>query len=1059
MVNDKSFNISNILNKVKEKVALTSDKNYTPDIMEFCYSKKYLNLKNIDRIGAGVTLYPLQQIILKCFYRGQPGNENLKLDKDELQYLIDNKMDDILNKYHTDANFRELILVAGRRCVGENTEILLENGEVKTVKELVENNISSITCFGINEESYNICKNPNSEIFFNGIQDVYRVTLNNGSYIDVTDNHPFLTINGWTETKFLKIKDRVATPKILPVFGKNSEVTDSEASLLGYMIGDGSYTQSIPYFVCKNEIIKEHFEECLRKFSNEISMKLDNSKELKIYYRITKKKRIHKPNDLSLFLNKHGLKNKTSHTKFIPSAILKSSESIAACFLRALFSCDGSIYLKYNKRDKNCKPSVTYTSVSEKLTRDVQGLLLRFGIFSILRKRIIDTNFKKNVTAYEININNASDVAAFLDKISFIGKDEKIKYIKNEYILKNKSNNISYSLPREIWKTVDNINNERFSDREMLSEKIGGHARCHRHYSPSKEKIRTISTVLESKTLEKLSNDSILWLPIKNIEYIGKQKTYDISVPIENQHNFIANNIITHNSGKNLLTSVIASYECMRLLECPNGSPFSYYGLAAGNPIYVISIANSADQAKILFTEIKQRMQMSDYFRNKIGKIEMDRIWLKTPEDQRTNKELVDAGIDNAQTAGSVCIMSGHSNSDGLLGKRIFTLLFDEVASFKATSSANSGERLYTALGPATADFKRPNAHYIDSTDGLTKPILDSKIISISSPRGEEGIFFSLWSSAPKVYNRLAFQAKTWKMNLGISEISLRSEFKYMTPSEFAMEFGAEFSGTTGEKFIPDMYVDAAVAFGSQLGLKQRLIGTPGHLYFAHLDPASTSHNYALVILHVEEHWRTVINERGIEKKEKAKIYIVDHVKVWRPINGQSIRVQEVDDYIIGLAKRFKFGLVTYDSWNSIGSIQKLRSKGVSSKCTPFRRQYKMFMYNNLEQLLVNKQLALPFGTIDSDLMINELKSIKRIFGPQGFRIKPDMSGLVNTDDMCDALAGCCAIATETITSGNAKGVLAYLPHKGSNDLTWNIGGANYSSSTWNFLHNKFGKL
>lgn len=464
--------------------------------------------------------------------------------------------------------------------------------------------------------------------------------------------------------------------------------------------------------------------------------------------------------------------------------------------------------------------------------------------------------------------------------------------------------------------------------------------------------------------------------------------------------------VLGRRSGKDFLTSLMALYEAMKLIECPGGSPFTYYEMASGNPIYILTIATSSDQARILFTEIKERMQASVYFRNKIGKMESDRMWFLTPEDRKKNKELIKAGFSSASSTinGSICIMSGHSNSEGLLGKRIFTLLLDEVASFKSTGSVNSGERIYSSLTPATADFKTPgkikfNSINEEHPEGL--PMYDSKIISISSPRAEEGILFRLYKESAGDDSCMAIKLPTWKVNAKFREDSLRNEFKFMSPVEFQMEFGAEFSGTAGEKFIPDRYVDEAMEIGAKLNLDQAVQGRPGLIYYAHLDPAATSHNYALVVLHVEERVRMVEQENGLKVKNKFKMFVVDHMKMWSPTQTASINVEEVDRYIISLAQRFRMAMVSYDVWSAVHSTQKLRAKGIPCKVTPFRKAYKNQIYNQLEDLMVNHQLALPQRGPYAEQMMMELKCLKRIYAPTGFKIQPDPEAQTRTDDMC----------------------------------------------------------
>lgn len=518
--------------------------------------------------------------------------------------------------------------------------------------------------------------------------------------------------------------------------------------------------------------------------------------------------------------------------------------------------------------------------------------------------------------------------------------------------------------------------------------------------------------------------------------------------------------VLGRRSGKDFMTGIIASYEAMRLLELPGGDPNKYYGITGGNPIFILTVATSGDQAKILFNEIKSNIQRSPYFKDKVGHIESDKIWLLTPNDKLHNKAAREQDMLSSVIPGSVVIMSGHSNSESLLGKGYFALLFDEVASYKTTGGASSGERLFSALGPGTVAFKRPilDENGNQTYDEYGKPAmrLDSKMISISSPRGEEGILWKIYQESGRTPDRLAYKLPTWKVNEGITYAMLRNQNKYMTAVDFNMEFGAEFSGTHGEKFIKDSYVDMAIDIGRQMGLEHRQHGIPGMVYYVHLDPAATSHNYALVLVHIEERYRYAENEP--RKKEKVKLFVVDHIKVWTPGTHTAISVEEVDQYILDLNKRFRIGMVSYDTWNSLSSVQKLRAKGIPTKTTQYRKQYKMFIYDHLEHLLINKQIAFPFKGPHAEDLEMELKCLKRIYTPVGYKIEPDPEGVVTTDDICDALAGACGIAIEQAYTGYAQSTTVFLPQARSmENQQWKIGSGSFGHQQWNSLHRKFG--
>ena len=85
------------------------------DIVTFCNSPDYLDLPS-----SGLNLYTSQRVILKSFYAGSRGNENLSLDEEEKKWLCANcevhEMSQTINKIAKQRlPFKELCVVAGRR--------------------------------------------------------------------------------------------------------------------------------------------------------------------------------------------------------------------------------------------------------------------------------------------------------------------------------------------------------------------------------------------------------------------------------------------------------------------------------------------------------------------------------------------------------------------------------------------------------------------------------------------------------------------------------------------------------------------------------------------------------------------------------------------------------------------------------------------------------------------------------------------------------------------------------------------------------------------------------
>jgi hypothetical protein len=460
-------------------------------------------------------------------------------------------------------------------------------------------------------------------------------------------------------------------------------------------------------------------------------------------------------------------------------------------------------------------------------------------------------------------------------------------------------------------------------------------------------------------------------------------------------------------AGKDFIVSIIALYESMKLLEIPGGDPYAYYEIASDNTINILTIANSKTQAAIAFDAIKSKLFASPYFKDKFipDGMTKDSIFLLTPQDKKNNKDKKEKKL--SLDTGSVGILVGHSNSDTLLGKGCMVLLLDEVASYKATGGSSSGDRIYTALTPTVRTYFR--RVYQKDDEGnfvlnekqekvITNRIYDGKVISISSPRAQEGKFYELFKTTKDFPSRLTCRLPTWEVNTHHTRKSLRDSETSMSEGEFMMEYGAEFSGAAMEYFFTEDQVDSCF---NDHPFKLREIGEPGRVYFAHFDPATSSHNYAIVILHKEFY----LNK---ETLKTDYIIVVDHIKFWSPGTGKPIDVNIVDDYIVKLKRRFHIGMMTYDQMTSLESIMKLRKAGIPNKMTRFTHIYKNQIFKELENAVNGEKLKIPYH----HHLKQEMLELQRRFVSNGFKIMPKKDGDgVKTDDIVDCLSGAIFIA------------------------------------------------
>lgn len=465
-------------------------------------------------------------------------------------------------------------------------------------------------------------------------------------------------------------------------------------------------------------------------------------------------------------------------------------------------------------------------------------------------------------------------------------------------------------------------------------------------------------------------------------------------------------------SGKDFVISILALYEALKLIESPGGDPHALYGLSTGAPFTIITIANSSKQAEILFQEIRDKVLKSVYFSDKISQDGMlqDTIYIMTPADRKRNEEMTARGLPTSP--GSVVIRAGHSNSDSLAGIGCYCLMLDEIGLYKQTPGSSGGEAIYRTLAPATATYVRKEK-YIDG-EGVEREkfIYDGKIICISSPRGKEGVLYELFRTSPTVPQRLSLRLPTWVVNTKQSRDGLRNMFLQMHDEEFEMEFGAEFAGTAGQSFFSRDIVESC--FKPSLQLKE--YGEPGQVYFCHLDPATSSHNYALVVCHREQ----------FIKKDTGKMdfrLVVDHIKFWQPSKDKPIVNEEIESYVAKLSRRFYLSQVSFDQWNSAASIKSLQAKGIPAKLTRFTKRYKIIIYDYLYDLASSGKLCIPHH----EMMKNEMLYLQRKYMPTGYRVFAKRDGTIRTDDLVDALAGACFATSEQDEYRLPQGRLARL--------------------------------
>ncbi len=410
----------------------------------------------------------------------------------------------------------DLVIIAGRpamgKCVSFDTEILLADGSIATIEEIYHRRQAQLLALG---DDWRFYQTQPSTYIDDGIKPVFRVTTGLGKYVETTISHPYLTINGWRKLSELKVGDKIAVPRRLDVFGTEI-MRDSEIKILAYLIGDGCLTGTSPQFTNKNHLLQKDFSQAITAISqNSI-------------------------NSLILWLRELGIWGQDAHTKTIPEVIFKLTRSQIALFLNRLFATDGWVSVL-----KTGQVQLGYCTVSEKLARQIQHLLLRFGIIATLKERSVkykDTRRK----AWQLDITDVYSIKNFISEIGIFGKEKAISQV--EIALEQKKYHTNCDLiPIEIWEQIKVAKcNESWSS---LAKRAGIKGYCNIDVGKralSRERLWILATALENLPLQQLADSDIYWDEIVAIESMGEKQVYDLTIP--NTHNFIANDICVHNT-------------------------------------------------------------------------------------------------------------------------------------------------------------------------------------------------------------------------------------------------------------------------------------------------------------------------------------------------------------------------------------------------------------------------------------------------------------------------------------------------------------------------------
>jgi replicative DNA helicase len=426
---------------------------------------------------------------------------------------------------------------------GDSRVYLPESGRYAPIGELVGQ--SGFDVLSVNPETWKLERRKVTRAFATGRKPVYRLRTRLGRTIRATGNHKFLSFDGWKRLDQVEPSEHLALPRRLRGPGATTMSRD-ELGLLGHLIGDGCTLprHAIQYTTREPLLARTVVDLATRVFGDTVRPRIRRERSwYQVYLPSTRRVTHRRRNPIAVWLDELGAFGLRSYEKRVPKPVFEQPPRLIAHFLRHLWATDGCVFLAHGRR---AIPVVYYATSSPDLARDVQSLLLRLGLNAIL-KRVGNARGRPQ---YHVTLTGGADVSWFLDVVGCLGNQREATASRIKAVFAASSANTNRDvIPAAAWRSVMEPARVSAGVSTRALQKELGNAYCGSALyksNLSRERAARAAEAVGSDKLARLAASDVYWDRVVSIEPDGVEEVYDLTV--EGLHNFVADDIIVHNS-------------------------------------------------------------------------------------------------------------------------------------------------------------------------------------------------------------------------------------------------------------------------------------------------------------------------------------------------------------------------------------------------------------------------------------------------------------------------------------------------------------------------------
>jgi intein/homing endonuclease len=454
----------------------------------------------------------------------------------------------------------DLILFVARvgvgKCLAASTPVLDPvTGLMTTIQHRVETPGAAGSAVTF-DRSAGLVVRPVGQVHDNGTKACVRLRVSSGRELTLTPNHPLLTAEGWREAGSLKPGQTIALPARMPFPAEPVSLPLWEVRLLAILLAEGSYTGNHTGFSTTDpEILRMG-----REAADALGVDLVPVGPCGYDFR---RRESSGPNAVRALLRRHGIDDTLAKHKRIPDAIYRLPPEQLGEFLGVFWMCDGYV--------ESTGPGMTLAS--QEMLEQIQHLMLRFGVQTRVEYKRATCD-GKDFDAWRLRVYAAGQERMLRGLHLWGEKRERV------VVLAAKNKNPNRGFPRVSDAFVERV--KQIADTKQGRWNGGGMAQVRDRlgWKTRSFGVRDLFGANQTLMLGRfrefcdvhgctdefawLWDEGLFWDEVESVTDAGEHRVYDLGMAPT--HNFVANDVVVHNSWTGLMLAQHAWAKGKRVL-------------------------------------------------------------------------------------------------------------------------------------------------------------------------------------------------------------------------------------------------------------------------------------------------------------------------------------------------------------------------------------------------------------------------------------------------------------------------------------------------------------